>query len=201
MKIGTGYWGLGTGKRINIMLCVLGASLALAFGSGCQSIRDYIRDKIADKITDNPAAPGDDDGGGTPAAEADARDDVALSALRWAHGGYTPPSGAALDRVIASARYTPRKEVSLATPADLWGATHEKASAIFCMFYEQPDGTWVGGKLDWISPDRKVRDLAHIYGAKPYNGWEKIIGRDGGRVAIVIYSQDGKHRTNVRICA
>ena len=51
-----------------------------------------------------------------------------------------------------------------------WGLAYDDASAaLACLFVQKADGSWVGGKFDWISTSRRSRGLENIQ--LGYGGW------------------------------
>ena len=60
---------------------------------------------------------------------------------------------------------------------------------------QKSDGSWVGGKFDWISSSRRSRDFANVYGG--YDGWSLAGVPSPCAAAFVIISPDGKRRSNV----
>lgn len=80
-----------------------------------------------------------------------------------------------------------------------WGISngdHTKAYA--CLFVKKSDGTWVGGKFDWVSTSRTSRDFENITGRHAgYGGWTLSGVPNPCEAAFVIVSADKKKRTNV----
>jgi hypothetical protein len=63
---------------------------------------------------------------------------------------------------------------------------------MLCLFSQQPDGRWLGGKFEWIDPGQASKSLENI--ANGYNGWRTPAA--GSRIAVVIFSTDGaRHST------
>jgi len=61
---------------------------------------------------------------------------------------------------------------------------------IVCAFYDNGDGTFVGGKFDWIGYSRKNRDLKHITEGK-YNGWDnQYPGQAPAYVVMLDYGEN-----------
>ena len=211
---------LGFFRNIALLLGVV--LLALYFLCGCATIKSIVSDpniqelaieqldRLADKwiakleklpppetppvITPEP---------GKPIPPVATGDQVPFSSLVWYKpdgkrivGGFNG-SGAVFDRVTLSnltcdgnnVRY--RFDVGL----NVWGLGHTEAGAICAVFIERPNGVWEGGKFDWVSTSRASRELKHL---KDYNGWNESLPVRG-RVAFVIFSADGKRRSNVVI--
>lgn len=77
-----------------------------------------------------------------------------------------------------------------------WGLEDDDYSgALACLFVQDKDGNWVGGKFDWISTSRRTRDFTNIYNG--YNGWDLSNVPKTTTAAFVIVSKDGKWRSNV----
>ena len=76
-----------------------------------------------------------------------------------------------------------------------WNLDYDDASAIACLFVQDNDGNWIGGKFDWISTSRSTRDFKNVYGG--YNGWDLSNVPKTTTAAFVVVSRDGKWRSNV----
>ena len=124
-------------------------------------------------------------------------DAVAYSSLQWRWGGFYG-GGAKLDSPRISNLRTNGRELTYKWEVGLsgWGLGHTDAGAICAVFFEQPDGRWIGGKFDWVSTSRASRELKHV---TSYNNWPQsgITLPHSGRVAFVVVSADGKLRSNV----
>ena len=187
---------------------ILGAVLALiaaAMLSGCSTIRnavDEYRD-WRDSQTNAPAVPPDvpDTPPATPGTptqpDTPAADEADYSAFSWAYGGFNG-ARAALDKPrIESLRMNGMSGLSYrwAGPnLSAWGIAHTDAAALACLFLQRADGSWVGGKFDWISSSRTTRDFKNLGG---YNGWTLAGIPNPCRAAFVIVSADGRRRSNV----
>ena len=125
-------------------------------------------------------------------------DAIPFGSLQWRWGGFSG-SGAKFDRVTLSGLSCNGKSVSYRFDVDLsaWGLSHGEAGAICAVFFER-DGVFEGGKFDWVSSSRTSRGLKHV---ESYSNWPssgiKLPFR--GRVAFVIFSADGRRRSNVVI--
>ncbi len=177
---------------LNIGAPILGAVLALiaaAMLSGCSTIRDAVdeyRDWRADQ-TNAPAAPP-----ATPAA-----DEAEYDTFTWAFGGFDGSRATLSEPRIASLGMNGMSGLSYrwAGPnLSVWGLGHTEAGALACLFVRRADGSWVGGKFDWISSSRTTRDFRNLGG---YNGWSLAGIPDPCRAAFVIVSADGRRRSNV----
>ena len=61
------------------------------------------------------------------------------------------------------------------------------------MFEELADGSWRGGRVEWLDPGQSTKSLNNI--SNGYNGWR--LPPAGARMAIAILSTDGRHSSNV----
>ena len=134
-------------------------------------------------------------GSETPAA-AGVGDAVPYSALRWSFGGENG-SRASQSGVVISGLSCSRGGLSFRYNKDLsaWGRSRDEASDLACFFVQKGDGSWVGGKFDWISTSRSSRDFENIYSG--YCGWSLAGVPNPCNVAFVILSGDCRRRSNV----
>lgn len=188
---------------------------ALLF-AGCEDAKDdfssswnNLKDKVSeatDKSGSNtqptanpespskPAQPDVSDPGNTPGATV--ADAVPFSSLRWSYGRFKGSGAKASGVQIAGLRmskdslsFTYRKNLSA------WGFSSGQTDAVACLFVQKSDGSWVGGKFDWISSSRSSRDLKNVRGG--YEGWNLSGVPNPCSVAFVIVHKDGKKRSNV----
>ena len=168
---------------------IICALAALAFASGCQNVKDAIKNKIT-------APP-------TPEASAH-HDDVPYAALQWKFGGFNGDGVANVRGVIASLNCSP---TMLTYAVEDLPLSPSPASTVTCLFFQMPDGSWVGGKFDWAcKADEnywgKPRPLGHV-GALPngdaYNGWNMPypLAR-GTEFCFVIVANNKSTRTHVK---
>lgn len=204
---------IGFFRNISILLGSMLLGFALCFMCGCSTIRsiatdENIRelaieqlDRLADKwvarmeklppvITPEPGKPEP----GKPATTTG--DEVSYNSLQWLYGGFKA-SGAVIDRVTLSNLSCDGRNVryNFVVGLDVWGLGHSDAGAICAVFIQRPDGSWQGGKFDWVSTSRPSRELKHL---KDYSGWHETLPVRG-KVAFVVVSADGKRRSNVII--
>lgn len=134
--------------------------------------------------------------GDTSADAAPAADQIAYGALRWTYGGIGgggySPSGVAISGLKASGN-----TLSFHYDANLsaWGYGKDAIAAYACLFVQKSDGSWVGGKFDWISSSRSSRDLNNVRGG--YEGWSLAGVPNPCPIAFVILDANGKRRSNV----
>jgi hypothetical protein len=69
------------------------------------------------------------------------------------------------------------------------------AQAVACMFMKQGDGSWYGGKFDWIRPGGQSTKLTENIDTG-YGAFGQQRPSAGQEVAFVWVSVDGKHRSN-----
>lgn len=67
------------------------------------------------------------------------------------------------------------------------------APGMLNLFEQRSDGSWRGGKFEWLDPGQTAKTLKNIDNG--YNGWRRPAR--GSRVAIIIFSTDGRRRSNV----
>jgi hypothetical protein len=178
------YW-----KGLAIILGAVLALIAAAMLSGCSTIRDAVDEyrDWRDSQTNAPAVPP-----ATPSA-----DEADYSAFTWAYGGFNG-ARASLDKPrIAALRMNGMSGLSYrwAGPdLSVWGLGHTDAGALACLFVRRSDGSWIGGKFDWISTSRTTRDFKNLAG---YGGWSLAGIPNPTQAAFVIVSADGRRRSNV----
>ena len=125
-----------------------------------------------------------------------AGDMVDFGSLNWSFGGVNG-SGASHDSVQISGLKFSNSGLSFSYDTNLsaWGLSHDNAGALACLFVQKSDGSWVGGKFDWISSSRTTRGFAgHVPG---YNGWVLTGVPNPCNAAFVIISANGRKRSNV----
>ena len=125
-----------------------------------------------------------------------ANDAVPFSSLRWSYGGVNG-SGAQPSAVTISGLSCSRNGLSFRYNTNLsaWGLSYADAHALACLFVQKADGSWVGGKFDWISSSRTTRDFVNIRGG--YNGWSLSGVPNPCKVAFVIIDEGHRRRSNV----
>ena len=211
---------LGFFRNIAILIGFMLLGFAIFAMCGCATIRSIVTDESIqelaieqlDRLADKWIAKAKDlpefsgNSGELPPTVNDSLtvDAIPFASLQWRYGGFNG-SGAVFDRVTLAnltcdghnVRYTfVGADAKTKTGGlDVWGLKWDEAGAICAVFIERPNGTWEGGKFDWVSTSRASRGLKHLTG---YNGWNESLPVRG-RVAFVIFSADGKRRSNVVI--
>ena len=150
--------------------------------------------------TSGSAAPSasSSDASAPPAAAdgSEVADAVPFSSLRWTFGGENGSravqsgvvvTGLSLGRTSMSFRYV--KNLSA------WGRSNGQIADYACFFVQKSDGSWVGGKFDWISSSRTSRDFENVFDG--YAGWSLAGVPNPCNAAFVIVSGDCKRRSNV----
>ncbi len=117
--------------------------------------------------------------------------------MRWSYGGVNGGGAKKTSASIGGLRFS-RAGLSYSwTGPNLssWGLGNSDTSAYACLFVKKSDGSWVGGKFDWISSSRTTRDLKNVL--QGYHGWSLSGVPNPCDAAFVIVSGDLKKRTNV----
>lgn len=144
----------------------------------------------ASEVTDNPPAVAD-----TTPAVADAVD---FPLLRWCWGGFNggkavPAGGARITSLDVRSDGLSYRWAS--GGCELLGAASSTDASCIAALFVSIDGTWRGGKFDWISTSRRTRDFKNIL--EGYQGWDKAAIGKADAYAFLIVSADGRKRTNV----
>ncbi len=134
----------------------------------------------------------------TPNTESgDAADAASFGSFRWSYGGINGGGARKTSASIGGLRFS-RTGLSYSwTGSNLsaWGMSNSDTSAYACLFVKKSDGSWVGGKFDWVSSSRTTRDLKNVL--QGYHGWSLSGVPNPCDAAFVIVSGDLKKRTNV----
>ncbi len=128
-------------------------------------------------------------------------DELTYDDLEWKTGG-KDGSGAKAQGVCITDLEISENGLSFKYMTDLsyWGVEdpHDHSQALACLFVQDNDGKWVGGKFEFISSDRQTRGLANIYDDPDYQ-FDFTNVPYPAKVAFVIVSADLKRRSNVII--
>jgi len=173
------------------LVCLLVIALFALFASGCEDGHHHSSDAAAPTPTTTQpvAAPG----GATAAAS----DPLPPGAVRWCYGGFDGSRARHDARCrISSLRVSNPSGLSLRWGSGIPGdwATDKSGLVIFALFYQAPDGSWKGGKADWIDTSRSTRDLKNP--AAGYGGWNWSEYLAARKHAAVVVSADGRKRSN-----
>jgi hypothetical protein len=131
------------------------------------------------------------------AAVGGAADQADPGAFSWRYGGFNGRGAAKTSVSIGGLRMS-STSLSYSWTGDTlaaWGLSDDNAGAIACLFLQHEDGSWVGGKFDWISTSRRSRPLENVLGG--YAGWTLAGVPNPCNCAFVIVSENGKKRSNV----
>lgn len=137
-------------------------------------------------------------GGGGGAAESVADPLPPGGAVSWCYGSF---KGGGAQRVLAC-RIAGLKVTASGLYYSWQGGGCEAlgapdastASCIAAVFYQAADGSWRGGKFDWISTSRRARSFENVRAG--YGGWNASEFFASRKHAFVIVSADGKKRSN-----
>ncbi len=155
---------------------------------GCESSSD-----AAGTSWSAPAAEGGDSPAETPQADGGGSAAFDFSKVSWVGPNFSRSvrderavlhsASINLGQNVVRLSYTP-------LPSD-W-PRQVNAPGMLCMFVERADGTWSGGKYEWLDPGQTVKSLKNINNG--YNGWRTP--PRGSRVATMIFSTDGRRHSN-----
>ena len=77
-----------------------------------------------------------------------------------------------------------------------WGISNDHSAKALAIFgYQDSNGTWRFGKIDWISTDRLTRDMANVHGR--YNGIDPNAYFASKHHGFFIMDEKGTKRTNI----
>lgn len=195
--------------RMNMKnLCVLHMLIVLPLllsQIGCESSADASGNIWAtnpDSSTSTTVTPTTPTPTPTPAPEGSvpgniASDAVPFGALNFCYGGANGSGAEYVPAEIHGLRMS-RGSLSYSWGSknlSSWGLSKGDAGALCCLFVQKADGSWVGGKFDWISTSRTSRPLDNVF--KHYCGWSLQGVPNPCQAAFVIISKNGKKRSNV----
>ena len=120
--------------------------------------------------------------------------------FKWCYGGFNG-AGAVTNGVIIADLATSKNAFTFRYVVDMsaWDHPAPDHAEIACLFLKNNAGEWVGGKFDWVRNSDKMRDLNHIIGATPYNGWSLAGIPNPCEMAFVIVEGNSKRRSNVLV--
>lgn len=171
----------------------------VASGQLAASISNYVASAQSDPVV---VAPGETPV--TPEPAVSEADEAPFSQLKWVYGGFNGSGaeyseGQPLIRSLTANKST--MYYAWAGP-DLsrnarWGYSSGDPGAVACLFVQKADGSWVGGKFEWISTSRTSRGFENIYDG--YNGWSLTGVPNPCKFAFVIVHPNGKQRSNTLV--
>lgn len=137
-----------------------------------------------------------------PKTTEEGSDEIEFSLLNFAFGGVdgsnAQPGGVQIAGLQAAGN---RMGFTYIANLRTWGVTDDTDTpALACFFVKRNDGTWVGGKFDWIGSSRNTRPLDNLFpgpNGLGYNGWNLANVPNPCQCAFAIVSADGKRRSNV----
>jgi len=165
-----------------IKILALGA-IAAMLGASCEDSHDSPSEKMVQ-------AQRNDDTSGS---------ETKRLKLQYAYGGFNG-AGAVEDPnvAISGLRIHGRSGMSYSWKSGSslkpWGLSDGDAGAIACIFYQNSNGDWIGGKFDWISTSRRTRDFVNLNGG--YGGWRPEPFHSARKHGFCIVSRDGRKRSN-----
>ena len=128
-------------------------------------------------------------------------DEVNFSLLNWTFGNFNGSravnTGVQISHLaISKDKFSFQWDVNMSA----WGYPQRDHAEYCAWFVKKSDGTWVGGKFDWIRNSNNGRDFGHINpapGNSSYNGWTLAGVPNPCESAFVVIHGDGKRRSNV----
>ena len=190
------------------MKTILAVCLSLVICSGCKTL-----DKIAEVIKEHPSVTNDIPVVIVPPAPTPAPAPVPASGfvfenVKW--GGESFASSTTMDMTLKSARVDSKKIYFQLDFNNSWpikdgskvgpdGKSYElDLQAVICMFMKRADGTWYGGKWDWIRKGGQTLKLRENID-DGYGAFANEKPTHGQTVAFVFVSIDKRHRSNEAI--
>ncbi|MBQ7251204.1 MAG: hypothetical protein IJS32_01225 [Kiritimatiellae bacterium] len=139
----------------------------------------------------DPSGTGDS---GTPSA--DSADSVPFSALKWRFGHFGGSRAKLSSPQLANLRCSGNTlSYKWVTGLSGWGLSNGEAGAIAAAFVQKEDGSWVGGKFDWVSTSRSSRGLENVLSG--YEGWTLSGVPNPCQICFVVVDVSGRRRSNV----
>ena len=123
-------------------------------------------------------------------------DEVDFSKLRWTDGAFDGSKAViSAPRISAPAFSARRVDYKWIVGMESWGYADDQADALFCLFVEREDGTWTGGKFEWVSTSRNWRGLENLFEGEYRRDFSGV--ENPCRAAVVIVNKNGTKRTPV----
>lgn len=181
-----------TNDKPSALRALAACALLWSFLAGCENAdsKDGVSWNGAPSAPAAAAAEDPDDAAGLPA------DEVPFSSLSWTYGR-TNGANAQPSEVSIAGLSMGADSLRFGYTSDLssWGLASTDASAIACLFVQRSDGSWVGGKFDFISSSRTFRSLTNVMSG--YGGWSLSGVPNPCQAAFVIIDRNGSRRSNV----
>lgn len=205
-------------KNISNGLTVLVAATVAIFSvviAGCEpSTGDGSQIKGAK--WDNPNASQPDPGTASDPGSATQPDDyepgggvdqVQFSALKWMYGNFNG-AGAVNSGVQISNLKAGKTSFTFKWDRNMgaWGKPASNHAELCAWFVKKNDGTWVGGKFDWVFNSNTSRAMHHFWPPGQsinYQNWGKLDWQNVPnpcQAAFVVVESNGKRRSNVITC-
>lgn len=167
-----------------------GQAVVAVYGFQCGADLDAI------DALERPAA-NSQPSGGTNEPTQPTVDEADFSAFKWDVGGVNGTNAKLDTPRISELKFKGTKELTLHWDTGLssWGYEATQADGIACLFLQHNDGTYRGGKFEWISTSRSQRDLDNIYGKKYFFDLSDV--PNPCKAAFVVLSKDKTRRSNV----
>ena len=126
-------------------------------------------------------------------------DEVSYRDYSFSYGGFHAPGAELLPAAQISGLKLTSNGLSYSWKSggcESFGASSKSdASRTVCLFEVQlADGSWKGGKFDWISTSRTTRGFENIFNG--YSGWTLNGVPNPCNASFCIVGADGRNRTN-----
>jgi hypothetical protein len=123
-------------------------------------------------------------------------DTVPFGALRWKFGNFNGARAKLSSPRLANLKCSNNTlTYKWVTGMAGWGLSGGNAGAVAAAFVQKSDGTWVGGKFDWVSTSRTSRGLENIRSG--YAGWSLAGVPNPCQICFVVVDANGTRRSNV----
>lgn len=123
-------------------------------------------------------------------------DSIPFSALSWSYGHFGGGRAQLSSPQLANLRCSGNTlSYSWVKGLSGWGLSNGEAGAIAAAFVQKADGSWVGGKFDWVSTSRTSRGLENVLAG--YDGWSLAGVPNPCQICFVVVDVSGRRRSNV----
>jgi hypothetical protein len=174
-------------KKLYVLVMILGFA-------GCASIREYYQyakdewKKPLDPGIEQPVSPPAEPNVPVPPPVQEAAWPFTISRT---YGGLNV-SNARLDTRYTLSVTPNGRDWSPAPPSD-WRMQPGLFNAVCVAFYQLPDGTWAGGKYEWLPTPPRPRGWGNILNG--YNGW--VAPPRGTRLKLAVVESNGQRRSTI----